>query len=75
MEWTVARATIHNSSRRGSRGAILDGTVQGGEGIIGKAGRERGVFVAWSFFTVMSVRRSSSFLVRVSSTSHSSDDG
>lgn len=57
------------------RGAILDGTVQGGEGIIGKAGRERGVFVAWSFFTVMSVRRSSSFLVRVSSTSHSSDDG
>lgn len=46
------------------RGAILDGNCAGRRGAsLGKRGWGKRRFVAWSFFTVMSVRRSSSFLV------------
>lgn len=75
MEWTVARATQHTTPAGEAEGRHPRRDCAGRRGHHWESGEGKRRFVAWSFFTVMSVRRSSSFLVRVSSTSHSSDDG
>lgn len=76
MEWTVARVTTNTTPAREAEGRHPQRKLCRAErGIIGKAGMGKEAFCGLVIFTVMSVRRSSSFLACASSTSHSSGDG